>query len=61
VQRRLAQAGIQLDLHALPRREINETWSPDTAKPGVAQLSFDLPNLGANIADRAVTGLSRAR
>jgi phosphoribosyl 1,2-cyclic phosphodiesterase len=61
VQRRLAQAGMQLDLHALPRREINETWSPDTAKPGVAQLSFDLPNLGTNIADRAVTGLSRAR
>ncbi len=46
VQRRLAQVGIRLDLHTLPRREINETWSPDTAKPGVAQLSFDLPGLG---------------
>ena len=47
VQRRLAQVGIRLDLHTLPRREINETWSPHTAKPGVAQLSFDLPGLGA--------------
>jgi phosphoribosyl 1,2-cyclic phosphodiesterase len=41
VQRRLSQAGLLLDLHALPRREINETWSPATAKPGIAQLSLD--------------------
>jgi phosphoribosyl 1,2-cyclic phosphodiesterase len=61
VQRHLAQAGIQLDLHALPRREVNETWSPDTAKPGVAQLSLDFPSLGPNTADRTVTGMSRAR
>jgi phosphoribosyl 1,2-cyclic phosphodiesterase len=55
VQRRLAQVGLRLDLHALPRREINETWSPDTAKPGVAQLSFDLPDPGANAGDRGAT------
>src|SRR5215212_2440681 len=52
VQRRLSQVGLRLDLHALPRREINETWSPDTAKPGVAQLSFDLADPGANDRDR---------
>src|SRR5215212_9397631 len=45
VQRRLAQVGMRIDLHTLPRRDIYETWSPDTAKPGVAQLSFDLPGL----------------
>jgi phosphoribosyl 1,2-cyclic phosphodiesterase len=48
VQRRLSQAGLRLDLHALPRREINETWSPDTAKPGIAQLSLDLLIPSAN-------------
>jgi phosphoribosyl 1,2-cyclic phosphodiesterase len=58
VQRRLAQAGIRLDLHTLPRREVNETWSPHTAKPGVAQLSFDLPSLGANSRNEAVAGLN---
>ena len=42
VQRRLSRAGLQLDLHALPRREINEPWSPETARPGVAQLTLDL-------------------
>jgi phosphoribosyl 1,2-cyclic phosphodiesterase len=52
VQRRLAQVGLRLDLHALPRRETNQTWSPDTAKPGVAQLSFDLPIPAANAGDR---------
>ncbi len=46
VQRRLAHVGIRLDVHTLPRREVNETWTPGTAKPGVAQLSFDLPGLG---------------
>jgi phosphoribosyl 1,2-cyclic phosphodiesterase len=59
VQRRLAQAGLRLDLHALPRRDINETWSPHTAKPGVAQLSFDLLDPGANLMDRAVAGSNR--
>jgi phosphoribosyl 1,2-cyclic phosphodiesterase len=47
VQRRLAQVGIRLDLHTLPRREVHETWSPSTARPGVAQLTFDLPGLDA--------------
>lgn len=42
VQRRLAQAGVRLDLHALPRRDVNDTWRPGTAKSGVAQLSFNL-------------------
>jgi phosphoribosyl 1,2-cyclic phosphodiesterase len=60
VQRRLAQVGLRLDLHALPRREINETWSPHTAKPGVAQLSFDLLDPGANLMEEAVAGLDRA-
>jgi len=60
VHRRLAQAGMRLDLHALPRREVTETWSPDTAKPGVAQLSFDLTGPGANSKNQAVAGLNRA-
>jgi phosphoribosyl 1,2-cyclic phosphodiesterase len=60
VQRRLAQTGIRLDLHTLPRREINETWSPDTAKPGVAQLSFDLPGLSENSNLRVVATSNRA-
>ena len=54
VQRRLTQVGLRLDLHALPRREINETWSPHTAKPGVAQLSFDLPDPGPSPEHRIV-------
>jgi phosphoribosyl 1,2-cyclic phosphodiesterase len=54
VQRRLTQVGLQLDLHALPRREINETWTPHTAKPGVAQLSFDLPDPGLSSEHRGV-------
>ena len=56
VQRRLSQAGLRLDLHALPRREINETWSPETAKPGVAQLALDLAVPAANPDDRVVAG-----
>jgi phosphoribosyl 1,2-cyclic phosphodiesterase len=59
VQRRLAQVGLRLDLQALPRRESNETWSPHTAKPGVAQLSFDLPDSGGNPFAQAVTGSNR--
>jgi phosphoribosyl 1,2-cyclic phosphodiesterase len=60
VQRRLALAGMRLDLHTLPRREVNETWSPDTAKPGVAQLSFDLPGLATSSRHEVVAGLNRA-
>ena len=59
VQRRLAQVGMRLDVHTLPRREINETWTPDTAKPGVAQLSFDLPDLSAIPGHQAAAGLNR--
>ena len=59
VQRRLAEAGVCLDLHTLPRREFNETWSPDTAKPGVAQLSFDLPGLAAISTPHLVAGPNR--
>jgi hypothetical protein len=59
VQRRLLQAGLQLDLHALPRREINETWSPNTAKPGIAQLSLDLAVPGAVAEERAFAGWDR--
>jgi phosphoribosyl 1,2-cyclic phosphodiesterase len=60
VQRRLVQEGLRLDLHALPRREINETWTPQSVKPGVAQLSFDLLESAANHLDRGGAGLSRA-
>src|SRR5918994_4152349 len=60
VQRRLAQTGIRLDLHTLPRREINETWCPETAKPGVAQLSFDLPGLSENSNLPGVAASNRA-
>jgi phosphoribosyl 1,2-cyclic phosphodiesterase len=60
VQRRLTQVGLRLDLHTLPRREIYETWSPETAKPGVAQLSFDLPDTGANPTDRWLADVNRA-
>jgi phosphoribosyl 1,2-cyclic phosphodiesterase len=59
VQRRLARAGLLLDLHALPRREINETWTPDTAKPGIAQLSLDLQVPGSIAEDRVVAGWDR--
>jgi phosphoribosyl 1,2-cyclic phosphodiesterase len=59
VQRRLSRAGLLLDLHALPRREISETWSPDTAKPGIAQLSLDLLIPGSIAEDRVVTGWDR--
>ena len=60
VQRRLTQVGLRLDLHALPRREINETWSPDTARPGVAQLSFDLLDLGSSPEQEVVASMHRA-
>ena len=43
VERHLGKVGVRLDLHTLPRREISETWRPDKAKTGVAQLSLDLP------------------
>jgi phosphoribosyl 1,2-cyclic phosphodiesterase len=56
VQRRLSQVGLRLDLHALPRREINETWTPDSAKPGMAQLSLDLVLTGPNPDGRIVAG-----
>ena len=59
VQSRLAQVGIRLDLHTLPRREIYETWSPDTAKSGAAQLSFDLPGLGATPRGGVAAGPNR--
>ena len=59
VQRRLAQVGLRLDLHALPRREINETWSPHTARPGVAQLSFDLLDTGASPMNHSIAGSNR--
>jgi phosphoribosyl 1,2-cyclic phosphodiesterase len=59
VQRRLAQVGMRLDLHTLPRREINETWTPDAAKPGVTQLSFDLADPRLNAGDRVAAGLHR--
>lgn len=48
VQRRLAQAGIQLEIHALPRKEVNQTWRPDIANAGVGQLAFDLPMSGGD-------------
>ena len=59
VQRRLSQVGLRLDLHALPRREINETWTPDTAKPGVAQLSLDLVLTSPNPDGHFVAGWER--
>ena len=68
VQRRLAQAGMALDLHALLRRDIGQTWSPDTAVPGAVQLSLDLavPALTRGIAGNGrgsslmVTGIERS-
>lgn len=38
VQQELARAGIHLDVHALPRREVSTTWSAAEARSGVAQL-----------------------
>ncbi len=60
VQRRLSQVGLRLDLHALPRREIYKTWSPDTAQPGVAQLSFEFPDPDANPGHRVVASVNGA-
>jgi phosphoribosyl 1,2-cyclic phosphodiesterase len=59
VEHRLAQIGLRIDLHALPRRETNGTWYPHTAKPGVAQLSFDLLDASMNPIERAVPGAAR--
>lgn len=42
VKRRLAQAGLRLDVHALPRQEISETWSSASNGQGVAQLTLGL-------------------
>lgn len=61
VQRRLAQVGTVLDLHALPRRDIGQTWRPDTATSGVVQLSFDLAVPNSNRQNRVVAGLDQAR
>ena len=41
VQHRLAQAGIHLNVHPLPRREASATWRPETAQAGAAQLTLD--------------------
>ena len=57
VQRRLAQAGLSLDLQTLPRREINETWRPDTAKSGIAQLAFDFTDPGEDQWELRAPGL----
>jgi phosphoribosyl 1,2-cyclic phosphodiesterase len=59
VQCRLSQVGLRLVLHALPRREINETWTPDTPKPGVAQLSLDLVLTSPNPDGHFVAGWER--
>jgi phosphoribosyl 1,2-cyclic phosphodiesterase len=59
VQRRLSQVGLRLDLHALPRREINETWTPENAKPGTAQLSLDLVLTNPNPDGRIAAGWDR--
>ena len=56
VQRRLAQAGMTLDLHALPRRDISQTWRPDPAVPGAVQLSLDL---AVPALTRGIAGSSR--
>ena len=42
VARRLAQVGLALDIHALPRRSTSDTWTPGTARQGAAQLTLDL-------------------
>lgn len=57
VQGRLAQAGLSLDLQTLPRREINETWRPATAKAGIAQLAFDLTVPGEDQWEQRAPGL----
>ncbi|MBA3450674.1 MAG: MBL fold metallo-hydrolase [Chloroflexia bacterium] len=48
VTRRLAQAGLKLDLQTLPRRDVSSTWNPLHAKVGVAQLALDIPVGKAN-------------
>jgi hypothetical protein len=57
VQRRLAQAGLRLDLQTLPRQEINETWRPDTAKAGTVQLAFDLTVSGEDAREPPASNL----
>jgi phosphoribosyl 1,2-cyclic phosphodiesterase len=42
VARRLERCGLALDIQALPRRSASETWSPDKARQGIAQLALDL-------------------
>jgi phosphoribosyl 1,2-cyclic phosphodiesterase len=42
VAQHLAKAGLIIDVHALPRRETSATWSPELARPGMAQLALDL-------------------
>jgi phosphoribosyl 1,2-cyclic phosphodiesterase len=38
VARRLAVAGLALDIQPLPRRTVSDTWRADAARSGVAQL-----------------------
>lgn len=40
VERRLAQAGLRLDLHVLPRRDTGVRWTPESAKRGSSQLAL---------------------
>jgi phosphoribosyl 1,2-cyclic phosphodiesterase len=49
VRRQLSLAGIQVDIHALPRRDISQTWRAGDARHGVAQLSLGLPGLDAEL------------
>jgi phosphoribosyl 1,2-cyclic phosphodiesterase len=42
VERRLARAGLHLDMQALPRREAGATWRPSERKQAHAQLLLDL-------------------
>lgn len=42
VTKRLAQGGLQLDIEALPRREIGPTWRSDAPHPAQRQLTLDL-------------------
>lgn len=42
VERRLARAGLHLDLHTLPRREASATWRPGAHTRAHAQLRLDL-------------------
>lgn len=41
VARRLAEVGLRLDIHALPRRDISTEWRADAARSGQIQLMFD--------------------